>query len=831
LITWSDGVGVGCISKAPPLPTPSIVYASQQTKAVTTSVSVVKDGLAIDFMATRAGGAFTGYRTTDGVRFLTPGQAGTTPEDRFAFVVRPNGSPRDARPFIVYVNFKGHCFVDGPEFFDTDRALCHGAVRPKGDKNVGGKDDELAGTCQAVADDSTFCGRVVAQWALLSQRLRVGAIWQPYAQSVDICTAYSDRDLATSEPPASSCTQGVQIAQASGERARGTFQADDGTQSGNSGSAVDGAASSARARAVRAAGAAPAASPKPKTSAGGLYGGTAVIPIVPNAVRASFSVDKLDVGSILARLQQNASASGAASALLQTASQSALSLASKPLSVGCEGKCPDDSFKTLDAGIFDVLPTPFRKGVGAKFADAQVDLKPVDFSTITSVNYGAKLVMAPLDTRVGLAWYRDIDAGASGSAIHADHDFGPFALGVTHVVANTDPAQVTNPYQIDTAHTANTVVGAIARLSPDRSVQLYGRYGFLGNNTGARDMLSVLTYAPTDVNYTVNKAGSYWRPFAGVGYRAVDAGYDPLGTQYDSFTGTKSIFATAGYQRVAAGVSNKDPQVELSLTGVRSWDDVQARYNALAASFSMKLGAGTASPIVSLVHTRSNIATSVFARQSGVLVTDADEGRTLLRNDSDSATVKLNSGVFTFSAGPAWTNAPKKCDATATPKCAASPNRQLSYELLADQKAFYLDVKAGLAPATQTAFDQKAVASNQLDVKAIGTYSNWCFPSVRVQPSATFDTNVAENRSSYVPGKLFEARLDFGGRPTFEPVLRFSYKVVNDQSNPVPAASLSTHAFFVGVTIDGASRKFAVQCKADPKTKLAPRTVAAHDAP
>lgn len=786
------------------------------------SVSILRlatddKGLAVDFSAKRAGGEFHGHRTGDGIPFLNSGAAGEDPEDRLAFVLRPVDVSDGAQPFVVYLNPNGNCVVDSPNAVRLDRAACHGVVRSVNDKNAGGKDDELASTCpkRNTKDDSLFCGRIVATWALLKERLRVGALADVRVQDVVVCALLLDRDLSPAEIASSACAgmPATQLAHADRDKFRGGVQAEAGRETSNGANASASASTSTSGRRRAAAVGAPTASPAPSPTSGTLFGGTAVVPI-HHVARLSATADKLNVGSLFDRLQQNLSAASPAFGLpsFSDAAKSLLNGAN----TGCDGKCPDDSFKKIDVDLFNVLPSPLRTGVDTKFADYQIDLKPVDFTAIPTVNYGGKLVYAPLDTHAGLAWYRDIADWASGSVVHLDHDFGPVTLGITHSVANIDRSKVTNPYQVDLDHTANTVVGGVIRFLPDESLQLFGRYGFLAGNTGARDMLGVITYSPAQPpRQGLTKEGSYWKPSAGVGYRIVDANYDPLGTSYDEFTGTKSIFGTVHYQRVAAGPSGPNPLIDLSLTAVRAWDDVQARYNAVTASASAKFGAGTSSPVVSYTRTRSNIAASVFAKQAAsVKVTDADEGRNLVRNDSDAVSVKIQSGIFTVSTGPTWTDAPKKCDPNGKPlKCpAVYTAMQQSYSLSADQPAFALAVKAGLAPVTQAAFGQKAVASNQLDVKAAGSYSNWCLPGLRIQPSATYDTNVSEDQSSYVPGKLFESRLDIG-TPAIPFVLRFNYKIVNDQSNPVvPARSRSGNSFFVGVAMDSASAKFRTRC-------------------
>lgn len=476
---------------------------------------------------------------------------------------------------------------------------------------------------------------------------------------------------------------------------------------------------------------------------------------------------------------------------------------------GCGNACPDDSFGTLDVRFFDTIPAPFRHDVQSKFAAAQIDLKAVDFKSLSSINYGAKLVGAPDGSHFGLAWYRDLGDDATGTAFHLDHRFGDVTLGVTHSIANTDPLKDTNLYRAGTAHTANTVAAFSAPLLAHGAVRVYGRYGTVAPN-GAHDAVAALSYSPLDAGFAVDELGGHWRPFLGLGMRTIDPGYAPLGTAYDPFIGTHSAFATVGYERFGADDAKK-PKAQLVLTGVRAWDDVRPRYGAVSAQLSLTLGRTANAMTGTISHVRSDIAASIFARQAANVLLTPAEGLAMLRNDSDSLSFKGMLGRFTLSAGPTWTNSPKKCSASATPKCATAYTRAINYGVSRNDD-LYVEFSAKLAPLQQQQFDQKSVAGNQLDTKGVAAYQGWCgsahFP-LRIEPAFTYDSNISQGSSAYVPGHLSEAYVDVAGRHAALAV-RFSYKQIVDQS--VSTASLSQHAFYVGIASDALTRRALAYC-------------------
>jgi hypothetical protein len=834
LVTWplrGDGGGDACEpdgDTARALGTPNVVHAA--ITADKAELHAADDGIGVTFRATKAAPAtFVAKRTASGFAFADD-------EDRIVVRFEALDGARTIGWLTVAANANGVCRVDGSnidgEQIDDLHGACSVTVAPK--KADLGTKKEPKGPTGCLSEDrsqnrdadvsdggTVFCGRVVASFTALRRALAVPDLIGQREQDVKVCTAFADRDVDAAH---AACAT-PHLAYAGATQPRYSFQATSGTgsQSGTGSPSASGTSSPASRRVRDASGSSGSGGSSSGSSKGLMYDLHAVFPI-GSAARASVAFDGLNVSSILDRLQDNLGAVGGnalfGNGFLSNAFQSG---ASKLVaSDTCDGtKCPSDSYKKLDTGVFDVVDGAFRAGVPTKFANAEIDLKPIDFSTITNVNYGGKLVAAPHDTRLGLAWYRDIDTVATGTALHLDRTFGPLTFGVTHVVANVDPEKDDNVFRVDKGHTANTVLGAALRFGGNRSFEIFERYGVL-SRTGQRDRLTVLSWSPTEAVKPIDDAGTTWRPFAAAGYRNIDANYDPLGTNYDQFAGTRSVFATAGYSRIPAK-DGSDPDIDLAVTGVRAWDAIQPRYSALSATLTTRLWKGTDDKAASLVltHTRSTIATSVYARMNPTVPVDDTEGREMLPNDSNSLKVSYVTHGWSFSAGPALTYSPKKCDKDAVPKCSPNRNVQMAYDIHTTEKdnPLFAKLTMDLAPQQQATFAQKAVASNQLDAKAVLRYTR-CPRSggaVRIQPSLTYDSNISQNDGSFTPGHLVEGNVDFGLAAFGKYVLRASYKLVHPQN--LADAALAQRALFVGIASDNTSEAFADTC-----AKLLPRS-------
>lgn len=801
-------------------------------------------GLEIDFRADRTDRGFHATRKTSGLPFVEVGQYGDArPDERF--IVHVEGSAGyTTRPFTVVVNPSGSCYVEKDGMRDDDRIQCAAAVSAAqgGDlKNYDG--------CETRTDDPTpapstspsptpkptskdnpapFCGRLVVNWPVVFDRMRPHDLSvSPPAptRTLKICTGFADRAAQAADLSCSSVT----LAESDGSTDPEQFHQDrdfgDGSPSQASPTPDANAANAAaRRRPAAATGSSPSGSSMSGANSSGSGTGTglAFTGDVANPFtvthRLSLAVAKLDYGQILDRLHQN----------LAAAAKQVIHQFSNALdTLGCKAKqCPDYTFKGVDSDVFGRVPSnAFRAGTSSTFLSEEVDLKPLDFTTVQNVNYGGKYVFRPLekplafgsfDQNFGVAWYRDIANVATGTAFHYDRDLDDHVgVGVTYVVANNDPKS--NVYRTDT-HTANAVFGVVGHLLADRSLNVMGRFGNLAawKGPGGNDKLGVLSYAPTGGGTILDAAGSTLAPFASVGYRALDAGYDPLGTTYDEFTGTQSAFATVGIQRKAgdpdAWMHNRD--LSLSLTGVRAWDAAHPRYNAMKAMFSIAYSKGKN---ITFTHTRSNIASSVYARQDGsVLISDKDDGLTLLRNDADELKIDtLKSSVVSASAGLSWSNAPSDCSKTPAPHCNVKYHRKGTASLTVNT-ALLLDASVSFAPDAQARAGQKSVASNTLDPKLTLAYQNFCYPNWRLQPAVTYDRNVAENGNAFVRGDLIEARLDYAPKnralfflgPTS--VLRFSYKLETDQSNRLVPAP--THPLSVSFVWDQPAQNFKKYC-------------------
>lgn len=796
-VRWYPDAGApasGCSAKSDgsrKLETPGVAYAGHD-KIVPGEATIASDlsgGLTITFTAKRpdGGGTFHGFGTSDGVPFRHDG----TTEDRFAVLVRPAAADwRRATPFAAYVNPLGTCSVDARSLDVDARRDCTALVNinqpKKDDKHV----DKLPAAC--VNGAGMFCGRLTVKWSAFGQLVTPGSLGPGAASAgtLELCTLFTDREVsATAAASSGPSCRTVTVSNQSGLAAAGQRRLSYSAANGSSGPTPAPAA----------------ASPGPglnTPSKGALYDGTGVLPLSSTA-RASAALNRVDVASLLDRLQQNFSA---AKALL--GSNPTTFIPDKG-NLGCPTTgCPDDSFAKLDAGYFDALHAPLRTGVDSQFLKGQIELKPVDFSKLPTINYGVKAVGAPLGSRLGLAWARDIDDVATASAFHAEHDFGATTLGLTHVVANIDPAHDANVYRTDTGHTTNTVLGASVPLLDDRSLQFHGRYGVVGRS-GAHDVLGVFSYSPTDGGPVVGVDGLQRRYFGAAGYRTIDAAYDPLATAYDQFVGTRSLFATAGLAYYGLGTPSTDPAIKVALTAVRAWDSTQPRYSQVSLSALTKLGTGKDAFSLSLSHTRSDIAASVFVRAGATVKIDDAQGRVFARNDADSLTLGFKALKFDFAAGPTWSNAPTTCTASARLACPAKYAWTVNYSVKRNDDLLFVDASMDLAPKQQAAFDQKSVASNQVETKGVLAYQAWCTPGSRYQPALTYDSNISQDGSSYLPGHLVEARLDIGGSNARH-VFRVGYKLVLDQSGtPV---SQSQHGLYFGIASDGMSEDFRKHC-------------------
>ena len=432
-----------------------------------------------------------------------------------------------------------------------------------------------------------------------------------------------------------------------------------------------------------------------------------------------------------------------------------------------------------------MIPRPYRgyQEVGAapkselKAFDATnlLDLTPFDPAHVKDVTYGGKLTWFPTDAAFGMGYYRDSTSGASGTILHGDGTTGRVTVGVSEVVANAQTAS-SNKY-VTALHTANTVIGFGTKFGGDDGWKTFLRFG---TTASGRDRLAAISYAEPGAGLVADLDGTTRRNSVLVGYRAIDAGYAPLATQYDVFAGNQLLFARLGQTTTRWGA--KAARVyETSLSVARGANGGIPAYSSVGLTRTVPLYGGFS---LDLVAARSTIAGSVVARQDGKFLVTGAAATTLLNNDTATANLSYQNNTFQLKLGESLTHSPACSSATSC----ASP---FAHALTGSASAVsgYWLVNGNIQPgSTQTNNPGgTSIASNQIVRSYLAAYHVCSIFGGKLgfEPSLVYKNNISEDSSAFTPGNLIEEDVDIGNLDGA--ALRLSYKRAADQKwVPVP---------------------------------------------
>lgn len=860
LVLWhmSGNATIGCATEtqlASPEPIYSAAAGAPVPQPTYRSASVTADSsgnLVISFAAcadSQAQQAFHGARRVNGIEFLqglfTPSPAPTqspspqpsanpsptpsplpctvaaantgagtgaanqapVPEDRFIVLLENIGPAQTNRGnnlwMTIAVNPLGICYVDGQLVLDQEHAACSGST-----KRAGASSD----TC-GDAMRQAFCGSVSIGFNFVRKALGLGP-----ADRVHVVDAFTNQYTAI--PKDSGPPQQLPIRQNDGDLVDAQEKPNRNWRGWQTFSQLNQKS--------------PSGSPSPASSAGpssdiGLSG-AAVYPINDKA-RISAGVQTIDLSFIDKRYRQ---------LLLSVAGQTGNSSggsfekdsygynAATPKPSASPGALPDawiqDQFDKIDVDPFEtVVQEPIRYGETLPFADRSTALQPLNFKAIPKYNYGAKIVSVSDYARYGAAYYRNYYGGElrSGTALHAElvrqQDTHPLPdqtlgilnkntllinLGTTYVVANrgSDSYSDDSNAYVTRLHSSNLAIESAVGFGDRFRYKAFFHDAFV--DTGNDAMFILSTGTPTAGN-PYRDDGSALRFHASAGYRAVDVGYDPLGTIYDEFTGTKTLFASGGFNWNSYPLSIQ-PSAEISVA--RSIDSNGPEYSLVNATLGTTIPNAkkkNGQEKIDVTYQRSGISALMFSKEAGKYNLVGQSGAAaILPNDVWKADLSYDnsfSNGLTISAGPgaSWATTPTSCTQTG---CSPSYLRNLNFNF----KLSYLTLLATFSAAPASTQNGTASApggssgsaSNQTHYSAL---LNYCHPvgKVHLQPRIAYDSNISDGISSYIPGTLVEPGLDILSPTARQFGLRIGWKIVHE--SPAFSNSLQTSQQYSGL--------------------------------
>ena len=756
---------------AAPTPTPPPGATSAPT-ATPKPVTITLDdkGLTVKYKID-AGVPLVTKRKVNGVPMVEP-TAGMPGEDRFELTVGSTDPARKDHFVTVVVNADSKCYLTGLQVRDPDQHAACMAPSP-----TPSPAPAASPSATTPAPPTLLAGTVTVPLGFLGSTLDP----KPGVQQFYLCYAHRSSALPFTDPAyvaemkkAGTCEPfNVVILDGSGGVYRVAGQAGDANQKSSSASSSGGDASSAALRSALArhesvpTGASNSAQQSNKGTSVGAFG-TFVHPF-SFSVRGSMEVQNNSLFSSIDKQTQRYLSDF--SATQATITPSGLNVSESPST--------SDNFPQIDVDILQrVVPRPYRgyQETGAapkselKAFDATnlLDLKPFDPSHIKEVTYGGKLTWLPTDAAFGLGYYRDRVQGATGTILHGDGTFGNVTFGASEVIANTQTPS-SNKY-VTALHTANTVVGALGAFGRDNGWKTFVRFGSVATGN---DWLGTISYAEPGAGRILDDDGTTLRHSMLLGYRAIDARYDPLATQYDIFAGNQMAFARLGSSLTRWG---KTPRVyETTLSLARAANGGIPSYSNVGLTHTIPLYDGLS---LDLVAARSTMAGSVAARQSGKFVVTGAPAATLLDNDTATANLSYQTSTVQLKLGESLTHSPS-CDS------ATSCTSPFAHALTGSASVVsgYWLVNGNIQPgSTQTNNPGgTSIASNQIVRSYLAAY-HVCHvfgTSVGMEPSLVYKNNISEDTSAFTPGNLIEEDVDIGALNGA--ALRLSYKRAADQ--------------------------------------------------
>jgi hypothetical protein len=451
----------------------------------------------------------------------------------------------------------------------------------------------------------------------------------------------------------------------------------------------------------------------------------------------------------------------------------------------CASASSSDDFKNLDVRFFNTIQAPTRPGTLTKVGKLETDLKPIDLSTVTNVNFGTKLTaQSPNgDFLGGLVWFHDIDAGGSGSAAHFEGGIPPLSkdgidamnAGITIANANAVTPLAKNYYIPTTLeHTNNTVLSMLFHPDPNAFTSSEFRYGI---SNGSKDEVFIESFSESLQNANADDdswAKGYFTPRAEAGYRSLDLGYTPLYTTYDPFVGTRSAFISLGETfSDPTAKSTQFNDTSASLTWSR---DAGPAYYDFAVTTNQAVTKGGFG--LSGTYDRSLIAWSIVSRiDPSKGIPSAGTAGNLLDNDTKSAnltykTDNLLTATVSAKLGVAWNETPS-CSATPPPKkkasienlmaqatpiptvtCKVDDSRKTTAAVVVSRKNWNVDFNLGPAKDIQADAGQKSVPTSE--IVANGVFTLQAIKCADV--TASYSNNAAaQTTQAFVKGVKYES--------------------------------------------------------------------------
>ncbi len=479
----------------------------------------------------------------------------------------------------------------------------------------------------------------------------------------------------------------------------------------------------------------------------------------------------------------------------------------------CVSASGSDAFDNIDIDSFVAARSPLRPDLLTKTGELETDLKPIDFTKIGDINYGGKAVVQDpeRDDRAAIMWFRTIDPGSSGSAMHAEYALfgGGLDAAVTDaVVSNVGPPQK-NLYIPGLLHSDNLV----SSLTGQEGIffQTLFRYG---SSLGSHDIVAIQSFS--DDTRTDRTQDHYWTPRGEVGYRQIDFGYTPLGTAYDPFVGSRSTFFAIGAAERDVTRQNLN-FLDISADGVRAVDAYGVRYWDAALVIKSPVGPafGNSTFGADFTYDNSALSASTASRiDPSVVAIPLGSGTNMIANNAINGhlTYKLgqdvNNPIVSAKAGLDWHDSPL-CKLTKAPFCTATYKRNVTGSFTLTLSPVSVDFNVGPAKDVQDIAGQKSVPSNQIATTGLMTWDvTRCTNLIASYSNNSSDTSTR----AFALGYNFQGELDQAVGPG---AIKLQYKRVFDINlHLLPASSRAIAASFVLGANDKSLKSLTDRCKA-----------------
>lgn len=464
--------------------------------------------------------------------------------------------------------------------------------------------------------------------------------------------------------------------------------------------------------------------------------------------------------------------------------------------------------------------------------------------------------LGPYQGVAGLSWFHDSTHGESGSIFHLDQEVNSnLSFGISQVVGNTvtpptnayvdypNPRDVAYPLQAPAdpvLHSTNTVAGALLKFGNGFSeeAQPFEAFFRYGTNGYGRDEMAALSGSNVGSGWVTRENGTTFSLSGLAGYRSISYDYDPLLTAYDPLAGNQIYFgrgtiawsvpnnqAVATTNSPAIDIEDRSGTLPYTVTvaGVYANAGGIRNYGSFGISPSIPLNAKpppNAFVTYALTGTfeRSYISATVLSRESGSFVyvdplhrlnlLDNDASTLSLQAQSTDALLKRTKWSFSLTAGAAFTHSPncKNPSVVLIAPCTSPFAHKVTWTFNAgtDRLVAYTNAQPGSTRADPTSVSS-SIPSNSIVATALVAYhictANSPHPDTAwgAEPSLTYKNNIAQDGSSFQPGTLLEAGIDFGPQEGFNFGVLGKYVVSLNYQNAVTTngtpVQLTNHGF------------------------------------